>query len=508
MKKETKIQIVKDVQDDFEVRRIVRRPLELQWQLNIDFLRGNQNNYITSFDSVAAMGARYHWQKREVFNHISTLVETRLGKLADNKEQLTVVPLSSTERDIQCAEKCEKIIKSAFKKVNMAALADQANMWSEMTGSAFYKIVWENNGGKVLGYLNHPVTASPCHPSKEVSKYLSANYKEVLDTSEKEAKSPNCLRESTRGAFEGGEVVFEGDVRVVVCSPFEIYPDSLTAGDVNEAGSIIHAKPYSTQAIRRIWGVDVAGNDVEVFDFNRTNKHGTGVLKNAAMVIERYKDGRLTIVAGDKLLFDGEYNQMPFVRQTSESLPGSFFGKSVIERAIPVQRAYNTVKNRKTEFLNRLACGVLAVEENSTDIEALENDGLAPGTIITYKSGMKAPVFLDGGSVPAELEREEERLLNEMAVITGGSSFVRGEGSLSGVALEILVEQDRLRIRRAIVSAQNAAINVASHILRLYKRYGGERRLDRLASGRCVELFTWSADDITSDEVVTTPSSA
>jgi hypothetical protein len=195
---------------------------------------------------------------------------------------------------------------------------------------------------------------------------------------------------------------------------------------------------------------------------------------------------------------------MPFIRQTSESVPGSFFGRSVIERAIPVQRAYNAVKNRKTEFMNRLACGVLAVEDGSVDIEALENDGLAPGTIVSYSKGSCAPQFLDTGSIPAELAKEEERLLSELATITGGSDISRGDfGSVSGIALEIMVAQDKLRIQRAVSSSQNARIAVAQRVLQLYKQFATAARLDRMVTGKIVEIFSWSSSDITSDEITT-----
>ena len=43
----------------------------------------------------------------------------------------------------------------------------------------------------------------------------------------------------------------------------------------------------------------------------------------------------------------------------------------MIERIIPVQRAYNAVKNRKQEFLNRLSMGVITVEDGSVDTDDL-----------------------------------------------------------------------------------------------------------------------------------------
>jgi len=452
----TKLQLVKDVQRDFEARRLARKSYELQWQLNIDFLQGRQNNQISNLGAVVPTGRQYYWQRNEVYNHLGTVVESRLAKLVSDREQIYVIPLTPTEKDKKCASLCEKIVKSAFKKSDIRALADTANAWSEMTGTAFYKVTWNQNGGKNVGEIN-------------------------------------------------GTPVFEGDISISVASPFEIYPDTLTASNINDC-SIIHARPYSVDAVKKIWGESVAGANIEIHDFNRTGVHGFATISDAVMVIERYRDGELTIVAGDKLLYSGRYETMPFIRQTSEALPGSFFGRSVIERAIPVQRAYNAVKNRKTEFMNRMACGVLAVEDGSVDLEALENDGLAPGTIVTYTKGATPPKFLDAGVIPTELAREEERLLTELATITGGSDIARGDFSaVSGVALEIMVNQDKLRIQRAISSAQNARVAVAQRVLQLYKKHATAGRLDRLAMGKVVEIFSWTADDITSDEVISAP---
>ena len=56
-------------------------------------------------------------------------------------------------------------------------------------------------------------------------------------------------------------------------------------------------------------------------------------------------------------------------------LPGAFFGTCVVDRMIPLQRAYNAVRNRKHEFLNRLTMGVVAVEDGSVDAEALAEEG-------------------------------------------------------------------------------------------------------------------------------------
>src|SRR5690606_27134230 len=120
----------------------------------------------------------------------------------------------------------------------------------------------------------------------------------------------------------------------------------------------------------------------------------------------------------------------------------------VIERCIPIQRAYNAVKNRKHEFLNRISMGIMAVEDGSVDIENLEEEGLAPGKVLVYRQGSNTPKMLSTGSVPTDFILEEDRLLNEFLTISGVSDLLRRANtstSLSGVALQLLIEQDEVR---------------------------------------------------------------
>ena len=92
---------------------------------------------------------------------------------------------------------------------------------------------------------------------------------------------------------------------------------------------------------------------------------------------------------------------------------GKLHVDDVIDRMIPVQRAYNAVRNRKHEFLNRLSMGVLTVEDGSVDVDELSEEGLLPGKILVYRQGGKAPEMLDCGSVPSEFKDEEEWLNEE-----------------------------------------------------------------------------------------------
>ena len=85
-------QIVKEVKQDFEERRQKRRPVELAWRLNMNFLMGNQYASITPTGDIDDYGRQYYWQEREVYNHIAPIVETRLAKLTRVKSGVSIRP--------------------------------------------------------------------------------------------------------------------------------------------------------------------------------------------------------------------------------------------------------------------------------------------------------------------------------------------------------------------------------------------------------------------------------
>ena len=74
-------QIVKEVLEDFALRQAERKCFENIWQLNINFYMGNQYCYISPSGDIMDLGKQYFWQEKEVYNHISNLIEIRQSKL-------------------------------------------------------------------------------------------------------------------------------------------------------------------------------------------------------------------------------------------------------------------------------------------------------------------------------------------------------------------------------------------------------------------------------------------
>ena len=151
--------IVSKVKADFDKRSEERRALEAQWQLNANFVEGNQYCFVAVSGAVEESEKEYFWQEREVFNHIASIMETRLAKLGSARPKFSVRPASGDEADLKTAKVAEKILSSAYSSLGVDDILSRGTLWSELTGTVFYKIYWDAAGGKTSGGT---VKTRPC----------------------------------------------------------------------------------------------------------------------------------------------------------------------------------------------------------------------------------------------------------------------------------------------------------------------------------------------------------
>ena len=473
-----------EVENDFLRRQQERKSLERSWQLNMNFVSGNQFCGFDAKGEIAEEGKDYYWQQRLAFNHIAAIVDTRLSKLSRIRPALTVRAASDEDGDRHSAELSSAILASIHDSADLDGVMNGAALWSEVCGTAFYKVVWNSEGGNAVGVT------------------------------------------------DDGKAVKEGGVQIVAVSPFEIYPYSLSVESVSEQPSIIHAKALPVEDIYAMYGVRLAGRDIKDFitapivqktDCPPNMPRTTAVKHGYELVLERYTrpsadnpNGRLTVVAGGKVLFDGELpykngedgaRDYPFIKQVSMPVAGSFFGTSVVDRLIPLQRAYNAVKCRKHEFLNRIAMGVVAVEDGSVDADELAEDGLMPGKVIAYRQGSKPPEMLTLGSVPSEFGEEEENILNEFSKVAGTGSLADNATSFAGITsatgLQLIIEQDDQRLNLTYNYMKRALKMIGRHVLRLYRQFASDVRLLRYAGqNNVLNLVYFKGSDVSSDDVI------
>jgi len=478
--------IVNDILEDLNNRSKERKQHELCWELNMNFMLGNQYSLINSVGEIDETPKNYYWEEREVYNHIAPIIESRLAKLGKVRPSVSVKPASNDQADLYSAKLSKNILSSISDKTYLSDVISNATLWSEVTGTSFYKIIWDDSFGE-----------------------------NISTDSNKQIKT--------------------GDISISVCPPFEIYPDSSYVSEIENCESIIHARAYPAKKAEEVWGLKLEGYDINSLTFETSVINGSitgksnvqkiarNVKHDQVLVVEKYvkpseslPNGKLTIIVGNNLVFDGDLpfiignnntRSYPFVKQISTAQIGSFWGSSVIERCIPIQRAYNAIKNRKHEFMARLTSGVLAVEDGSVDIDNIEEEGLAPGKILIYRNGSSIPKFIDGGSIPYEFNNEEDRLLNEFISVSGVSELMRDStvptSVSSGTALNLLIEQDETRLSVTAEHIRTCVKKINQMIIRLYKQFASSPRLIQSSGDNGdIEIYYWKNSDLTSDDVV------
>ena len=136
--------IVNSVMSDFKSRQNERKTHELAWELNLNYYIGNQYSYISNIGEISDVEKNFYWENRSVYNHIAPIIESRLAKLNKIKPNISVAPATNSDDDIFTANLTNSIVKSTLNHNAFKDLISTATHWSEITGTVFYKISWDN----------------------------------------------------------------------------------------------------------------------------------------------------------------------------------------------------------------------------------------------------------------------------------------------------------------------------------------------------------------------------
>lgn len=435
--------LVDFVERQAEKRRRERLPFELQWRLNANFLSGNQYCDINAHRAtVENYEALYDYMSREVFNRIAPIMETRLSHLKRVSYEVAALPLSNDYEDRLKAEIASGLLYRRRRSGDYRSGFERIMGLAELTGSAF-----------VLCWWNTPL-----------------------------------LKEE------------QGDVAFTVLTPYEILPEDLGCEEVGDQPSVIVEQVKSAAEIYDLYGVSIEGGQVNAYAYSTLSGAGglgyesgtvaltdvkrEGVLLRTYMEkpTPAYPQGRMIITAGGRLLYFGSlpYEGYPLCSIKSGRVSGQFFGRSVIENLIPLQRSYNGIKNRINDYVNRSTCGQLLIEEGAVDADDLTERGLCPGAPIVYERGARLPSLLETPSLSDIAYAQCEKLEKDMEYAAGVSGMLAG-GSLpssvsSAVAIEILQNLDTTRLSLYADNMRKGILDLSAVWLSIYRKYVTEEQ--------------------------------
>ena len=483
--------LVSELLDELEHRRSDRAPYELQWQLNADFVAGNQNvdidfvNRCLKLDEFA--GDRV--KERRVFNRISPLMDTRLANLMSVSYDMVVLPRTGEAEDAAKAKIGTKLLEYCQSNTGFRAQINQLLQWSEICGTAFTISYWDAHAGDVIAEM--------------------------------------AISEDGEGISKAVPIHL-GDLAFGLLSPYEVFPASLTVQNVDDQHDIITEQIFDVDAVRDIWGITVDGEDTECYVITPEPKgvsgHGRqnatfGVSRstrpNSVRVVTYYEkptefheNGRLIVIVKDRIVFNGELpaGVMPIVAYKSKEVPGWFFGKSPIEALIPLQRSYNECQNKITDYIHVVVNAPMLTPVGALDMTDMESlGGIQAGDIVEYDAARGKPEYMQTAPFSPLLTAQRDQLAQDMEYTAGVSQLMvygSAANSASGTALNTRREIDMTRMSLTADNIRDGVIQMAKIWLKLNKAYSiGYRTVLIAGDDDMAGIVTWCADDINSYDV-------
>jgi hypothetical protein len=492
--------IIGYINDELQRRKQEKSPLELMWQLISNFIAGNQHCDINiATMQIEDLEAPYEWMEREVFNRMAPIYETRQAKLSRVRTSMIVKPGSNELKDTARAKVSTAILKGAQAKLKYANVQSTANMWMDLLGTVFWVNWWDTQAGRKV-FETEIVT---------------------LDDDGKENKEI--------------EAVYEGDLANGLLTPFEVFPDSIFNQELDDCQSIIIDQVKSVDYIYNLYGIRVPGRTIQTFSIVPTaNTGGLGynsfvntlatqdredsehLITYMELPSREFPEGKMAIVIGSSHLAyygslpykvgEDQKPSYPMVKQVCIKRPGSFFGTTVYERMIPVQRSYNAIKNRKHDYLNRVAIQAYTYPEGAIDVERLQEEGVSPGSLHPYTLGREGLKPIENGILPTEFRDEEYKLQRELEYLSGISEMSvissAPSGVDSGIAIESIKESDDTRMALTAENIRFAAIENSKQLLRICKQFAiGPRILQFTGNNGIANVVVWDSSDIGSYDI-------
>lgn len=408
-------------------------------------------------------------QRNRIYvNKILPVLQNRLSRLLKNPPKYEVRPETADEDDKEAARLGIHVINWQWDKCDIDEKRIALGMWIQQCGHAYAKVSWDDSLGKEMV---DPVT---------------------------------------------GEFAYEGDIRVDICSPFEIFPDPLAKSfeDVKKSW-LIQAKVRPLDYFRKQYpekGQFVKQEDAWLLSVQYegrlnsmttrgTSTFGSEQMKNCAIELVKYEarskehpNGRMIVVANGILLADKELpcGEIPFAKFDDIVVGGKYDSEAIVTHLRPLQDQFNETVRRRSEWTKKLLAGKYVAARGSGIAQEAMND--KSGEVVFYdpvpnapNAGMPMAIQLPNIPQYAYTETEMiEKYFNDIAGISDVSQGNIPSASIPAIGMQLLVEQDMTRIGIMTDQHERAWARVGQLILKYVEQYYKVERTIKIA-GKSME---------------------
>jgi hypothetical protein len=428
----------------------LRRPFEQMWLLSMAYVSSKQYTFFNASAHQLQHLLRRPGEKRVVDNQILPKWKRQIADLIKNDPEMSVVPNTTDEQDLKAAKIGDKVLRFWWRNGSMKRTIRQLAVWQYSTGNAFLEDVWDEGIG--------PYTLDP----------------------------------------ESGNLVYEGDVKCVLWSPFELVvpAQGLFTGDLDQLPWVETFTWRTLEGLKKFFGKSAEkvqqeqrpAQEVTVATLFGGFHPGDSELTRGAMLHEfkiqpcsEFPKGLHYFGAGGVTLHreDFPFIEYPIQHFKDIETAGCFWGSPTVEHAIQLQNRWNRTLNSVDTFNEVMGKGKWLVPKGA-NLEADPNN--EHGEVMSYTTQMgHKPEHLDVKGLPTSFDlilgstrSSFENLFSQHEVTRGtNKSDIR-----SGDMLEILREQDAHGNIPSHMVFEEALERVARRVLRrIQEGYTSERTL-------------------------------
>jgi len=443
---ETPEELVKRIKGYFQLARRIKEPLHQKWKGFYRAWRG--------LDRSKAPGGR----SQELINIIFATVESKVALLGDSRPGFVFYPQEGG--DVNTADAIQSIVSDYVRDVtNMDTEEEAIRLDAAIVGSGLGMYYW-NAAEREIGFKR--IDPFAVFPAPGARKTDDGKFLIIAEATP--------IYEIKRRFGERARNV-KGDAQLLKAIEYD-----------KNGYDIFHGKEFDESDVAEMtlvlycWTYDDTTEQVtEVI--RETSAEGYEVEMESVTEQPKYPNGRLTIVAGDSLLWDGPnplpIKGRPFVKFDYVPDPNSFWGIGEVEFLIDPAKMVNKRKNQIQDNTDILANGRTFVDV--TRIPEWKKIRGKAREIVPVNGNPRNAVYIDYGTpLPAHVLHDLNDSLNWINLISGLQDVGRGvipKGDPSGAALQLIMESVNVRVRKVARSWERflkASATMAIEMLKLY----------------------------------------
>jgi len=460
--------------------------LERAWKINLSFYKGKQyvfyNKRTRRIESLATEdGDKPRYRVRIVANQIAPNSMGLLARLTKSKPQFFATPTSAGYENQKATQVAENLLEHWWSKFSLSEKREEAMLWSIIAGNGFWKISWDDKVGSSVKLMVDPVNGNPI-----IDPLVERLFRENLDSMNVEYDQ-----------FE--TEVFEGDIRVDVISPFNVFLDD-SAQVFEDCKYAFCSHPMGVDEVYNRFGIRLKPNAINrypdeslpgaySFSSGQTKENVREIFYGYFVPSAAMPEGRVVAFtkSPDIILYDSPwpypFNELPLVKFPGLRIPGQLWDTSVVEQAVPLQKELNRTLSQLIEYKNltlkpQMLAPVGSLRQRMTD---------EPGAIFEYNPvAGKVPEAIPLPGLPSYVAQHLQDMGQRLKEVFGLTELMQGQvppNVEAGVAIDLLQEAATDRLAPQILMMEKALERAGNLMLNLAQEYYTEPRLMMLNGG-------------------------